>query len=191
MAVSGYADAPVRLHQDVAKGRTIADVGCRKGHLPSCRLRVSFDYDYGQPATPSSVQWRDLCTRGDQESCSFLAISLLNEEKNAERVLELLQRGCEADEHVACRELGYLNLRGQLLARDDTAAFRYFSKSCARDDQEACAMVGHCLEHGLGAKIDTNVARERYRLACARGIKVVACQSLARMGDRPPTVVEH
>jgi hypothetical protein len=191
MAIAGYADAPVRLAADTRKAARVLARGCELGHLPSCRTKASVESDHGKPDRPACEQWADLCKRGDQESCSFAGICLLNDKREGQRALQLFRDGCERDDRVACRALGMRHLFGDLVQPNPYAAVPLLRKACALDDQLACAHLGDALEHGVGTTKDAATARLLYREACARGIKIVACQALTRLGETPPRIRER
>jgi TPR repeat protein len=185
------ADPPVRLPQDLPRGRRALSRGCQHGNLASCRTLASYDYDSvgAQVACPA---WEGICARGDQRSCAFFATCLLYDKDiphDPLRALPLLNQGCERGERVSCRELGYVYRRGELIPRDSARSFAYLDQACRQDDPLACSDVAAALEVGNGTARDLPRAKSLYRLACARGIRPNPCTALRRLGEEPPSTV--
>jgi hypothetical protein len=187
-AVEGYADAPVRLPQDLPRGRKALEHGCNLGGLEACRVLASYRLDDGE-AKAACDQWESLCDRGDRRSCSFFATCLLYTKgyrRDPQRALRLLEDGCAHDERVSCSALGQALRVGEVIAKDERRAYSLFDRACRLDDQLACARAGEMLETGEGCARDVERAKTLYRTSCARGIRSIPCEALGRLGEEPP-----
>jgi hypothetical protein len=190
-AVAGMADAPVRLPEDLPRGRKALHRGCDLGNLDACRELVSYDSDTTTPAQYCGG-WESICRRGDLRSCTFFAQCLDHVDgfrRDRAEALRLFQQGCAQGERVACRQLGFLTAKGEVVPQDFPKAFAFLDQACRMDDQLACANEGLALEHGSGAPRDVERAKALYRGACARGIRPVPCEGLRRLGETPPSTV--
>jgi TPR repeat protein len=195
LALEGVADAPLRLKQDLARGRRAARRGCELGDLDSCSVAWSYEYDHG-PSENDEVcrAWLGLCERGHRRSCAFAGDCLIYQDgfpKDIERGLALFQAGCAAGDTVSCRELAFLLERGTYLETDAPRAFALMQKACAGDDPLACAHLGRYQERGVGTQANVDAARKLYRASCQRGIKRLPCEALERLGEAPPAVQER
>jgi TPR repeat protein len=191
LAVEGMADAPVRLPQDLPRGRRALAQGCKLGNLDACRELASYDYDVG-PAARACDRWEEICAKGDRRSCAYFGGCLLHEpgyRRDPARALRLFEDGCEHGERVSCRKLGALTEAGELVGRDPAAARALHAKACDLDDQPACVALAQALEAGAGGPPDPPRAKSLYRVACARGIRPVPCEALRRLGEEPPSTV--
>ena len=185
------ADPPVRLPQDLARGRRALSHGCQLGTLAACRTLASYDLDAvgGQVACPA---WESICARGDQRSCAFFATCLLYDDRfrhDPQRALAVLTEGCQRRDRVSCRELGYIFRNGKLAAQDLVQAFAFLDYACRQDDPLACSDAGEILEQGRGVARDLERAKTLYRMSCARGIRPRPCAALRRLGEEPPSAV--
>jgi TPR repeat protein len=196
LAVEGTSDAPVRLKENRTRGRRALEHGCHQlDNLDACAEILDYDYDYVANSNFAACDgWLRLCARGNTRSCAFGSDCLLYEPgypKDVERALALLRAGCEKQDAVSCRELGALHEKGVYVDANIPFAFANLKKACALDDQLACAHLGRFYEKGLGTQADVAAAKPLYRAACARGIKRLPCEALARLGEEPPPVVER
>jgi TPR repeat protein len=196
LAVEGVADAPVRLKSNRVRGRRVLEHGCHElGDLPSCRTLYGYDYDYVANAQFAACDgWLRLCDRGDTTSCAFGASCLLWEDgypKDVERALPLYRSGCAKGDAVSCRELAFHLESGKYVDVDLPGAFATMKKGCDLGDPQACAHVGRFYEKGIGTKANVEAAKPLYRGSCARGIKRLPCEALARLGEEPPAIVER
>jgi TPR repeat protein len=190
-ALEGMADPPVRLPQDLPRGRRALSHGCELGNLAACRTLASYDDD-GVGSQVACPAWESICARGDQRSCAFLATCLLYAKgvpHDPKRALPLLEQGCRRGERVSCRELGFVYRRGELVPPDLTRSFAYLDYACRQDDPLGCSEAAADLEAGKGTARDLDRAKSLYRLACARGIRPVPCTALRRLGEEPPSSV--
>jgi TPR repeat protein len=190
-AVEGMADAPVRLPQDLPRGRRTLERGCGLGNLASCRLLAAYDYDVGPPAAACDA-WERLCANGERRACAFFSLCLLYEpgfRRDPERAVRLCHDGCDHDERVACRALGFVFTNGRFAPQDLNRAHAYFVKSCDLDDQPACVEVAQALEKGVVVPRDLTRAKALYRTACARGIHPDPCEALRRLGEHVPSTL--
>ena len=190
-AVEGMADPPIRLPQDLPRGRRALSYGCQRGNQASCRTLASYDYDSAGPSVACPA-WGSACDRGEQRACAFFASCLIYEKDfrhDPPRGLTLLNQGCQRGERVSCRELGYVFRRGELVPRDLARSFTYLDYACRQDDPMACSEAARALEVGNGTAVDLERAKSLYRLACARGIRPVPCTALRRLGEEPPSTV--
>jgi TPR repeat protein len=195
MAVEGVADAPVRLHKDLVRGRRALEHGCQLGSLAACAELRAYDYDASLSGPLRACDgWLALCDRGDLRSCAFGAGCLLHEDgfpKDVERAMALLGAACAKGEKVGCRNLAFELESGTYIEADAARAFGLMKKACQLDDPDACAHLGRYHERGVGTSVDVGVARGLYRASCARGIKGLPCQALERLGEVPPAVQER
>jgi len=187
-AVEGFADAPVRLPQDLSRGRKALAHGCSLGGLDACRELASYRFDDGETKAACD-QWESLCDRSDRRSCSFLATCLLYTKgyrRDRQRALRLLEDGCAHDERVSCRALGQALRVGEVIAKDERRGYTLIDRACRLDDQLACAYAGQMLETGEGCARDVERAKTLYRTSCARGTGGIPCTALRRLGEEPP-----
>jgi hypothetical protein len=188
-AVHGMADAPVRLPQDLPRGRRALDKGCAAGNLNACRTLVSYDYDDAAPGAGCPAL-EALCKRGDPRSCTFFGQCLDRIEhfrRDRAQALQIFQSGCDHGERTACRELAYRFMEGEGVSKDQGRAFALLDRACRMDDPLACGYEGLHLERGQGVPQDVARAKALYRKACARGIRPIPCEGLRRLGEVPPS----
>lgn len=189
-ALSGWANAPVRLPQDLPRGRKALERGCQLGNLDSCREKIGYDVDAAPESTCAGVE--RLCARGDQRSCTHFAQCLDHVpefRRDRPRALQLFQAGCARRDGPACGELAYLMLVGSGVPRDLVRAVSLLDQACHLDDPLACAHLGQQLERGQGVAPDLQRAKLLYRQACVRGIRPIPCEGLRRLGEVPPSTV--
>jgi TPR repeat protein len=182
------ADAPVRLPQDLPRDTRALNKGCQLGNLDACRVLVSYQTDRAAPGA-DCAGWEELCKRGNQRSCTFVAQCLDHVgsfRRDRKEALRLFDDGCAHNDGVACRELAYLTSRGEIVPQDYARGFALLDRACGLDDQLACANEGVRLERGLGTAPDLARAKALYRRACARGIRPIPCEALRRLGEVPP-----
>ena len=182
------ADPPVRLPQDLPRGRKALDKGCKLGNLDACRVLISYDSDVTPPGT-ACAGWEALCKRGDPRSCSFFGACLNYGEhfrRDPAQARRLFEEGCAHGERVACRELAFVFLEGSGVPVDISKGFELIDRACRMDDPAACAREGRQFERGQGVPRDLERAKALYRGACARGIMPTPCEGLRRLGEVPP-----
>lgn len=187
-ALEGMADPPVRLPQDLPRGRKALDKGCKLGNLDACRVLISYDSDVTPPGT-ACAGWEALCKRGDPRSCSFLGGCLSYSEhfrRDPAEARRLLEEGCAHGERVACRDLAFVFLEGEGVPVDISKGFELIDRACRMDDPTACAREGRQFERGQGVPRDLERAKALYRGACARGVMPTPCEGLRRLGEVPP-----
>lgn len=189
-ALAGTADAPVRLPQDLPRGRKALERGCQLGNLDACRAKIDYDVDAAPEASCAGEE--SLCARGNQRSCTYFAQCLDHVQefrRDRPRALQLFQSGCARRDGPACRELAFLTLDGRGVARDLAQAVSLLDQACHLDDPLSCAYLGQQLERGQGVAPDIQRAKLLYRQACARGIRPIPCEALRRLGEVPPSTV--
>ena len=188
-AVEGAADPPVRLPQDMPRGRKALDKGCKLGSLAACRALASYDTDDAAPGADCAA-WEAICKRGDRPSCTFFAQCLDWTEgfrRDRDQALRIYRDGCDHGERVACRQLGLRVMNGDGVPKDLERGFALLDRACRMDDPFACAQVGLRLERGQWVARDLARAKAQYRMACARGIRPIPCEGLRRLGETPPS----
>jgi hypothetical protein len=189
-ALAGTADAPVRLPQDLPRGRKALERGCQLGNLDACLAKMDYDVDAAPAATCAGQE--SLCARGNQRSCTYFAQCLDHVQefrRDRPRALQLFEAGCAHGDAPACRELAFLTLSGRGVPRDLARAVSLFDQACRLDDPLACAHLGQQLERGQGVARDLERAKFLYRQACARGIRPIPCEGLRRLGEALPSTV--
>jgi len=90
-------------------------------------------------------------------------------------------RGCAAEDFVACRKLGAL----QEVKEKDDAAVESYQRSCEGKSASGCGYLARMLERGRGVPRDLPRALSLYEGACVRDPVSCAFQSLAS-DNRPP-----
>jgi hypothetical protein len=190
-AVTGTADAPVRLPQDIPRARKALQMGCQLGSLDACTTLIDINYEMMAPGA-GCAGWEDICKRGSQRSCTFFAQCLdYNEHfrRDKAEALRLFREGCDRGERVACRQLGFRYTEGDGVPKDLVKGFALLDRACRMDDPHACGHAGLRLERGQGTPRDLERAKTLYRMACARGIRPIPCAGLRRLGEVPPSTV--
>jgi len=76
-----------------------------------------------------------------------------------------LRRACEAQDLDACARLAFMQLKGEGMPADASAAARLYRKACDRDDAAACGMLGSL----RGGVPDAAQAVREYDAACEEG----------------------
>lgn len=86
---------------------------------------------------------------------------------DVEGALGLLRQAAHQHDPRALRELGLMNLRGDILKRDDAAAVGWFYEAALVGDRESMRMLAYAFGKGVGVAPDPTLADYWSRRAAA------------------------
>ena len=74
------------------------------------------------------------------------------------------------DEYApALVKMGIISERGEIVARDENAAFFYFGRAAERESARGCYGLARCYEQGIGTEISRKKAFEYFKLSATSG----------------------
>ena len=144
--------------QDAARGVALLDDACQAGDAVACS-EVADVYrtakfggsarDHLKGFDPDSkkavIAFKRACTlRADQ--CEYAASKMqeMAPEVDPKETLPIAERGCAAEDEMACALLAKMYTLGEGVAKDEAKAREYFAKACnnGKGDEESCKEVG-------------------------------------------------
>jgi TPR repeat protein len=147
-----------------------AKKACDDGYEKGCeRYR---NYYYRVFNRKKAQTYAKKCTGGDAQACFLSGMAFdygANFDREMDRAVELLDRGCELDYADACEQVGLLFDQGEKVEQDYERANRYFEKACELGADYGC--YGLSFNYGLGRGVAQDPARklELALVACERG----------------------
>lgn len=170
------------VERDVRKAAEVYAQACDRNDAFSCfRLGDAYRHGRGVPldARRAAALAVKACDGGEPRGCTLYAAELAAA-KDVRQALTFYQRACEANEAVACAELGARYEAGDGVARDlRRATNSYFTRACAGGLGPACTRAGALFERAPGL-IDLPRAAGLYERGCALG-HAEACFNLGVM----------
>lgn len=163
------------VDEDLEQAIAVAKKACEANSDRGCTRFRTYRYSIFDDEEASSHEIR--CTAGRPQDCFWAGMALLDAPKvrpNRPRALELLERGCDSDDPLACQALASAILevdtgRGSLA--DDLLV-----KACDLGQMKACFQLARRHDQGLvaNAKHNLDSARMLYERAC-KGDYARAC----------------
>jgi TPR repeat protein len=162
--------------RDEARELRLLELGCSVGNGGAC----------GQAAVThlfarkdGGAFWERIhagCRLDDGLSCHYLAVTLMETEKEPETVTPLFEKACDLGYVAGCSAAAENYRDGRLVVRDPVRAFQLFQRACDGSRGQACddlaSMVGSGLGTGssdpTGAKRLYQRAASLYRPSCER-----------------------
>lgn len=115
---------------------------------------ISADINAAKPKPPTTISAQ---TTQAQSSTS--------QESKVKKLLERAMKG----EAAAQNELGVCYMKGLGVAKNDTLAYKWFTRSAAQKYTKGILNMAYCLRHGTGVKSDSLKARDLYINAIGQG----------------------
>lgn len=123
------------VQKQMAQTKKVEDL-CKAGDIPSCS-DIASQYDSGSTVTKDKKKakfyYTKACKAGSKISCLSLALN-----EGGKSGLKKIQKLCDGDYAMACRNLAYKYLDN----KDKQNAFNSFSKACDLGDSLSCNQVG-------------------------------------------------
>ncbi len=173
---------------DVDRARPLFEKACRADHIPAC-TDLGYSYENGQngaePDYDMADKWYKIaCDAGDDHACASMIREGSDEERETlENAFNRLTEACDADNFLACIELGAFYTLGQGVPEDRSFAYNLYTKACEGGAMLGCYYLGSVYAEGSGVTQDIKQAHHYYEMACTGG-EISACNNLASLLDQ-------
>lgn len=142
-------------------------------------------------AEQSRVYYERACVGGVATACRTLLTDAREASPvDAERVRELLERACHAEDAQSCVELGDGFRLGSFAPRSSAQAAMRYRTACEAGSLTGCVRLADLTAHGEGVALDLARASELYARACGAGVQV-ACDRASELRDHVPEPASH
>lgn len=191
--------AGYQVAKDIDKAIEFYSLGCKQSDSSSCHslYQIGFDDAYGKRAPINkerafkvfsvACEGAGTAKRYHGSACQELAKFYSKGEitnKDLDRALDLLRRGCDKPSRRACRDLGNFLLDTKGIERDVDAAVVALARACEgkNKDPKACARLGVMIATGDEVARDP-VRAEKFLVGGCTFPKRIgnACHQLARL----------
>lgn len=142
------------------------------------------------PAWKRSTHYRN-CMDGDGRYCVAVGTGLadgkssdgISYPRDPALAHSFYERGCRADNGLACADAAMDYLTGTGVAKSEPTAFLFATRSCDLRERIGCMMVGDAKRLGIGTTKDLGAAATQYQLACELGQKEACDASIKLQGS--------
>jgi TPR repeat protein len=132
------------VRKDIAHGEALLESACAHDHVTSC-------YDLGVYIDTKIIKGSDAtmigyftkaCDKGEGGGCNSLGVCMergqCGLEKDAAAALRQYEKGCDADDVMACRNAGITYELGRGTTKDLAKAQTLYDKCCAASNADCC-----------------------------------------------------
>lgn len=128
-----YMDGLRGVAKDTAKGVALLETACTQHRRGDACFMLSRAYRYSDPKRALGLVER-ACDLREAMSCGIAAHAYRDGEfgarKNAKRVLQYGQIGCDGGDPYSCETVGVMYVAGELVPKDDGKALEWLLRSC-------------------------------------------------------------
>ena len=87
------------------------------------------------------------------------------------RAIDCFYRSAQTDYTPALVKMGILSESGEVIARDENAAYYYFKRAAECGSSRGCYGLARCYEQGIGTEVSRKKAFDYFRLAATSGYR--------------------
>jgi TPR repeat protein len=141
----------VGVPRDVPRALKLFEGACKRGEGISCESLGGY-YGQGGGGDPADLKgamvraapyYDRACTLGRAVACTLLATFILEGVKfpgsDRKRIVGLFDSGCRGEMNIACKFLGDIYNKGELVRRDVKKANELYAKSCKLGYDRGCS----------------------------------------------------
>lgn len=88
---------------------------------------------------------------------------------NFDKAIDCYYRSAKYDYNPALVKMGIISEKGELIKKDEDAAFYYFKRAAENGSARGCYGLARCYEQGIGTEISRKKAFENYKLSATSG----------------------
>jgi len=164
-AMYAFSDPP----HDYARAAELFSKNCDEVSQLGCRGQgVIYEEGLGTARDDAKAQlfYRKGCDFGDGQSCIKVGIHAITRSPPDYQVASYAyRRACDLAVASGC-ELGFMELQGQGVAKDEIEAAALYGQACDTDPASGCESLGHAYENGWGFSVDYVQAAFIFRVGC-------------------------
>lgn len=94
---------------------------------------------------------------------------LAEREQDYKKAVDCYYKSAQSDYSPALVKMGIISERGEIISRDEDAAFYYFNRAAERGSARGCYGLARCYEQGIGTAISRKNAMKYFKLAATSG----------------------